>query len=99
MADNIRRPATESLLHTKSVAEGLFDVSRSSGGRGSPGTSPFDVYASKMDRVPGRSPDDPTRSPDAFDVGTRVALEPVLSKEANTLRQVQLRVKSRMALL
>lgn len=68
MPDNIRRPATESLLHTKLIAEGLFDVSRSSGGRGTP-VSPFDIYAAKLQPVKGRKPDDPARSPDAFDVG------------------------------
>lgn len=65
--DNVRRPATESLVHTKLIAEGLFDVSRSSGGRGT-GTSPFDLFAAKMPRVEGRSPNDPKRAPDAFDV-------------------------------
>lgn len=60
-------PASQSLFHTKIVAEGLFDVSASSGGRGTPGFCPFDQYACKMDRVSGREPGE-TRAPDAFDV-------------------------------
>eukprot|EP00903_Cladosiphon_okamuranus_P007590 g7363.t1 len=69
--DNVRRPAVESLLHTQRIAEALFDVSRSSGGRGT-GSSPFDLYAANMPRVEGRSPDDPSRAPDAFDVLAQV---------------------------
>lgn len=68
LPENIRRPATESLVHTKLIAEGLFDVSRSSGGRGNP-VSPFDEYAAKLSPVKGRKRDDPQRAPDAFDVG------------------------------
>ncbi|CBJ30457.1 1,3-beta-glucan synthase, family GT48 [Ectocarpus siliculosus] len=71
LQDNVRRPATESLVHTKLIAEGLFDVSRTSGGRGT-GTSPFDQFAANIPRVSGKNPDDPKRSPDAFDVLAKV---------------------------
>ncbi|CAB1113204.1 unnamed protein product [Ectocarpus sp. CCAP 1310/34] len=71
LQDNVRRPATESLVHTKLIAEGLFDVSRTSGGQGT-GTSPFDQFAANMPRVSGKNPDDPKRSPDAFDVLAKV---------------------------
>ena len=74
MTGNNRGSAYESLERTKSVAEGLFHVSGSS--RGLPGFSPFDQYASNMGLV---SPDDPTRPPDAFDVGLSPVLRPLQS--------------------
>lgn len=73
LADSVRRPATESLVHTKLIAEGLFDVSRTSGGRGTAGSSPFDQFAGKLPRVNGRNRGDPTRPPDAFDVSAAPA--------------------------
>lgn len=60
-------------MHTKLIAEGLFDVARNSGGRGTASSSPFDQYAGKLPRIPGRNPGDPTRAPDAFDVSPRAA--------------------------
>lgn len=61
------RPATESLLHTQRIAEGLFDISRGAGGRsaGGPGSSDYDRYCSKLPLVEGRVPD-------AFDVSLLV---------------------------
>jgi len=59
--------ASQLLSNTQFVAEGLFAVSASTGGRGAPGDCPFDKYACTMGRVPGREPGE-TQAPDAFDV-------------------------------
>ncbi len=64
-------PASRSLLQTKFVAENFFDIA--GGGRVAAGFSAFDRYTAQMDRVPGRDPDDPMRSPDAFDVSLFVS--------------------------
>lgn len=56
------RPATESLLHTQRIAEGLFDVSRAAvgraGGSGNVGgtgtTSAFDTYSASLPKTTDR---------------------------------------------